>query len=399
MVYIGIDLGTTYSCVSVVENGRSVSIQSDDGKFIIPSVVAYCDTEILVGNPALTAATDRVVGYVLNAGQRNEKFLRPEEVSAEILKKLKTIAKSYLPEREVTGAVVTVPAFFNNDQINATKRAIQMAGLDLKYLLEEPTAAAIAYYNKMKIADSTIMVFDFGGGTLDVSIAEIKNEKPDVKSVCGDAHLGGQDFDERIMKYVIEEFKKSNNYDMSRQPKLMRRLRRACKKAKESLSFQMESWNVNILVGGSTRIPKIQELLSHKFGQTKLRYNANPEEAIAHGAAIIADALEKGIEIPLINNTINELARHINNLQFDGDNSLNNSHRILFYCPDPPEWRKYASVSYFKDKLYYLGGEDPKAGEDTNRVDLLMAVKVERYIGYQTTNENGLKWDKLENGD
>ncbi|PAV65015.1 hypothetical protein WR25_08342 [Diploscapter pachys] len=402
MVYIGIDLGTAYSCVSVIEDGKPVMIFSDDGKFIIPSAVAYCGTEILVGNPALIAATDisnvlydskrligynvlngaflpdeksflpfrvetrnRVVGYVLNAGQPNERFLRPEDVSAEILKKLKTIAERYLPEKEMAGAVVTVPAFFNNDQINATKRAIQMAGLDLKYLLEEPTAAAIAYYNKMKITGSTIMVFDLGGGTLDISIVEIKNEKFDVKSVCGDAHLGGQNFDERIMKYVIEEIKKSNNYDISQQPNLMKQLRRACKEAKESLSFQMESWNVKldingdtsvnveisrsnfnqlcedlfdkamkmvelalrtaqilteqidnvILVGGSTRIPKIQELLSHKFGQTKLRYNANPEEAVAHGAAIIADALEKGVETPLINNAVNELPWNNNDLQ------------------------------------------------------------------------------------
>ncbi|PAV73996.1 hypothetical protein WR25_00483 [Diploscapter pachys] len=338
MVYIGIDLGTTYSCVSVVEEGKPVSIQSDNGKLIIPSAVAYYGKKIIAEDPALDCDTDATnILY----GQQNERFLRPEEISAEILKKLKTIAEKYLQEK-VTGAVVTVPAFFNNDQVSATIRAIQMAGLDLKYLLEEPTAAAIAYYNKISIADSTIMVFDWGGGTLDISIAEIKNEKPDVKSVCGDAHLGGQDFDERIMKYVIEEIKKLNNYNMLQQPILMKRLRRACKKAKESLSFQMESWNVNldindntsvnvkisrskfnqlckdlfdkamrmvekalrtaqisaeqidnvILVGGSTRIPRIQELLSHKFGQTKLRCNANPEEAVAHGAAIIANALE-----------------------------------------------------------------------------------------------------------
>ncbi|PAV73480.1 hypothetical protein WR25_26646 [Diploscapter pachys] len=217
-----------------------------------------------------------------------------------------------------------------------------MAGLDLKYLLEEPTATAISYYNKMRMIDSTIMVFDLGGGTLDISIAEIKDGKFDVKSVCGDAHLGGQDFDEKIMKYVIEKIKKSFNHDMLQQPTLMKRLRQVCKKAKESLSLQMESYNLNldidddtivnvkisqsnfnqlcddlfdramrmvelalrtaqisaeqidnvILVGGSTRILKIQELLSDKFGQTKLRYNANPDEAVAHGAAIIANALE-----------------------------------------------------------------------------------------------------------
>ncbi|PAV90944.1 hypothetical protein WR25_12927 [Diploscapter pachys] len=407
MVYIGIDLGTTYSCISVIEDGKPVSIQSDDGKPIIPSVVAYCGTEILVGNPALTADTDisnvlydskrligynvlngaflpdeesflsfrvetrnGVIGYVLNAGQQNEKFLRPEEVSAEILKKLKMIAERHLAEKKITGAVVTVPAFFNLEQINATKRAVQMAGLDLKYLLEEPTAAAIAYYNKMRMTDSTIMVFDFGGGTLDISIAEIKDGKFDVKSVCGDAHLGGQDFDERIMKYVIEEIKKLNNYDISQQPNLMKQLQRACKEAKESLSFQMESWNINILVGGSTRIPKIQELLSNKFGQTRLRYDANPEVAVAHGAAIIANALENGLEIPLINNTVTELSRNINNFQIGGDNFSNDPLKVLLYCPDPPGWREDASVGYFKNKLYYLGGYDPETREATNRIDI-----------------------------
>ncbi|PAV72997.1 hypothetical protein WR25_13422, partial [Diploscapter pachys] len=399
--YIGIDLGTTYSRISVIKDGQFVVIVSDDGRRTIPSVVAHCESGILVDHPALNCNTDLsnilydskrligwkslvdlpiaenrnlwtfnvdtkddVCGYVLNKGKPNERFIKAEEVSAEILKKLKAIAERYL-NKQVTGAVVTIPAFFNNDQINATVRAIQMAGLDLKYLLEEPTAAAIAYYNRMGITNSTIMVFDFGGGTLDISIAEIKDGKLDVKSVCGDAHLGGQDFDERIMKYVIEEFKKSNNFDMSQRPNLMKRLRRACKEAKESLSSQIESWNVRldinddtnvnveisrsnfnqlcqdlfdkamemvekalrtakisaeqidnvILVGGSTRIPKIKELLSHKFDQTRLRYNTNPEEAIVHGAAIIADALEKRIAMPLIELSWNN----------------NNSHKVLLY--------------------------------------------------------------------
>ncbi|PAV86758.1 hypothetical protein WR25_17124 [Diploscapter pachys] len=347
MVHIGIDLGTTYSCVSVIEDGKPVVVVSDDDKRTIPSVVAYCESRILVGRPALSCDTD----------------------------------------------------------------------------------------------PSNILY-----GTLDISVAEINNGKIRLKAVTSDYHLGGQDFDERIMKYVIEEFKKSNNYDMSQRPDLMRRLRRACRKTKESLSSQMESCNVKldingntsvnvkisrsnfnqlcedlfdkamemvdkalrtaqisaeqignvILVGGSTRIPKIQELLSHKFDQAKLRYNANPEEAVAHGAALIAGALEKGIEIPLINNTMSELVRNINNVQIGEDNSFNSSHKILFYRPDPPEWRRHVSVAYFKDKLYYLSGWEPETYQDTNRVDLLMGGIVIRYIDYQTMNRNGLKLESFQ---
>ncbi|PAV75304.1 hypothetical protein WR25_18476 [Diploscapter pachys] len=444
MVYIGIDLGTTYSYVSVIEDGKPVMIISDDGKRTIPSVVAYCESGIFVGNFALNCNTDPsnilydskrligwksladlpiaqnqnlrtfnvdtrddVCGYVLNKGKANERFIKAEEVLAEILKKLKATAERYL-NKEVTGAVVTIPAFFNNDQINSTIRAIQMAGLDLKYLLEEPTAAAIAYYNRMGIPNSTIMVFDFGGGTLDISIAEIKDGKFDVKSVCGDAHLGGQDFDERIMKYVIEEFKKSNNYDMSRHPKLMKRLRRACKEAKESLSSQIESCNVNLDINDDTIVDvkisrsNFNQLCEDLFDKamemvekalrtaqisaeqidnvTRLRYNANPEEAVVHGTAIIADALEKRIAMPLIELSWNS----------------NNSHKILFYCPDPLEWRQYASIAYFKDKLYYLGGKGPETYQVTNRVDLLMEKIVKRYIDYQTMNGNGLKLGRFQ---
>ncbi|PAV60072.1 hypothetical protein WR25_19558 [Diploscapter pachys] len=277
MVYIGIDLGTTYSCVAIVENGRPVAIHNDDGRNTLPSVVAFGDIEILVGNPALKCDTDM---------------------------------------------------------------------------------ANILY--------------------------------------------GGQDFDSRIMKFVIDEFNKSSpDYDVYKRPRLLKRLRIECREAKESLSFSNNTVNIHldinddleinvilakekfnelcsdlferammfvdralnmaklspekidyvILVGGSTRIPQIEQNIRNKFRNSKIQFDINPDEAIALGAAIIADALEKGIGTPLINDTIN------------------NSHKILFYRSDPPEWRQYASVAYFKDKLYYLGGESPKSKEDTNQVD------------------------------
>ncbi|PAV63773.1 hypothetical protein WR25_26291 [Diploscapter pachys] len=223
MVYIGIDLGTTYSCVSVIEDGRPVAIISEDGKYIIPSVVAFCDDEILVGNPALDCNTDMA-------------------------------------------NILYVPAMFHPDQIAATKKAIELAGLKLKCLLQEPTAAAIAYNNKKKLGNSKLLVFDFGGG--------------------------GQDFDSRVMKFVIDEFKKSSNYDIYKKPKLLKRLRIECRKAKESLSFMKNSINIHILVGGSTRIPEVQQKMASKFGKDKLKFDINPDEAVAYGAAIVANAIE-----------------------------------------------------------------------------------------------------------
>ncbi|PAV90085.1 hypothetical protein WR25_17539 [Diploscapter pachys] len=225
MVYIGIDLGITHSCVSVIENGKPIAIHHDDGKTIVPSVVAY-GNEILVGNDALSSnielsnvlydskrligweflhslpyaetrqlwtfkvdTRDKCVGYVLNKGAPNERFLKPEEVSAEILKYLKVRAEKYL-NKKVTGVVVTVPALFQENQKAATKKAIELAGLELKQLLHEPNAAAIAYNEKKKLGNSKLLVFDFGGGTLDVSILRMIGNNVDVKAVAGDIHLG-----------------------------------------------------------------------------------------------------------------------------------------------------------------------------------------------------------------
>ncbi|PAV62084.1 hypothetical protein WR25_07490 [Diploscapter pachys] len=225
MAYIGIDLGTTYSCVAIVENGRPVAIHNDDGKNITPSIVAFSEGEILVGKSALDCNTElsnilydskRLIGwhilydlsnaddrqlwtfdvdtrnnsagYVLNKEKSNEKFILPEEVSAKILKSLKDQAEKYTNQK-VTKAVVTVPASFNSDQIAATKKAAEMAGLKLKDLLQEPKATIIAYMEKYKLERSKIMIFDFGGGTLDICIAQIKQDGYELKAATGDSHL------------------------------------------------------------------------------------------------------------------------------------------------------------------------------------------------------------------
>ncbi|PAV79554.1 hypothetical protein WR25_20905 [Diploscapter pachys] len=380
MVYIGIDLGTTYSCVSVMENGKPKAIHHDNGKNIVPSVVAY-GAEILVGNDALNSNTDlsnvlydskrllgweflhnlpnaetrqlwtfnvatrdKCAGYVLNKGTPDERFLKPEEVSAEILKYLKIYAEKYLNQK-VTGVVVTVPALFQESQKAATEKAIELAELELKGLLHEPNAAAIAYNANHQLGNSKLLVFDFGGGTLDVSILEMVGNNVDVMAVTGDIHLGGQDVDGRIMKYALTEFKKSSNYDIDKRLRLIKKLREKCREAKEFLSNNIEETNIFmeindevnlkvpltksqlnrlcsdlftkaiqqvdsalntaqmkkedinfvILVGGSTRISRIRELLTAKFGSDKIKLDLNPDEIVSHGAAIFANAIEVSI--------------------------------------------------------------------------------------------------------
>ncbi|PAV59104.1 hypothetical protein WR25_10794 [Diploscapter pachys] len=392
MVYIGIDLGTTYSCVSVIEEEKPVVIISDDGKRTIPSVVAFSDGETLVGNPALKCNTDM----------------------ANIL---------YGNNQKVIEAVVTVPAMFHPDQIAATKKAIELAGLKLKCLLQEPTAAAIAYNEKKQLGNSKLLVFDFGGG--------------------------GQDLDSRIMKFVIDEFKRSSpDFDIYKKPKLLKRLRIECREAKESLSFSNNTVNIHldinddleinvrltkekfnelcsdlferamtfvdralnmaqltpekidhvILVGGSTRIPKIEQNIKNKFRNSKIQFDINPDEAIAYGAAIVANGNNK--TAILVDHSIDELQKKFEEtLPINPHKPLDkpNGNKILFYRPDSPEWRDWASVAYFKDKLYYLGGRDPKTYQDTNRVDLLVDGIVERYIDYQMMNGNGLKSESFQN--
>ncbi|KAH7119725.1 heat shock protein 70 family [Dendryphion nanum] len=368
---IGIDLGTTYSCVGVMKNGKVEIMVNDQGNRITPSWVAFTDEERLVGdaaknqfaaNPARTIFDiKRLIGQkfadksvqadikhfpfkVINKnGQPNVKVevhgkdttFTPEEISAMVLGKMKEVAESYLGET-VKNAVVTVPAYFNDAQRAATKDAGTIAGLNVLRVVNEPTAAALAYgLDKTDQKERQIIVYDLGGGTFDVSILTIEEGVFEVQSTAGDTHLGGEDFDNRVISYFAKKFNKENDLDITKDPKTMGKLKREVEKAKRTLSSQkttrieIESFHKGkdfsetltrakfeelnndlfkktlkpveqvlkdaklkksdiddiVLVGGSTRIPKVQQMLEEFFGK-KARKDVNPDEAVAFGAAV-----------------------------------------------------------------------------------------------------------------
>lgn len=374
---IGIDLGTTYSCVGVYRNGQVEIINNDAGNRTMPSYVSFTDTERLIGdaaknhcviNPSNTVFdVKRMIGrsyndkllqqdikhfpfkVVNNGGKpaikvkylKEEKTFAPEEISAMVLGKMKKCAEDYLGEK-VTKAVITVPAYFNDAQRQATKDAGAIAGLEVLRIINEPTAAAIAYgLDKKEDKEVNVLIYDLGGGTLDVSLLSIENGMFEVKSTNGNVHLGGEDFDNKLVEYCMNDFKKKYKVDVSKNPKSIRRLRTACEKAKRQLSSSMsaiidvdglcEGHDCNItisrskfeqlcadlfkkclepvtqvfidskmdkkniddvvLVGGSTRIPKIQEMLKDFFDGKELCKSVNPDEAVAYGAAIQANIL------------------------------------------------------------------------------------------------------------
>ena len=344
---IGIDLGTTNSCVSVLEGGTPQVIPNDEGGRTTPSVVAFKGDEVLVGDRAKRQAvtnpknTISSIKRLMGSGKKveaNSKEWTPEEISAKILGKLKADAESYLGDK-VTEAVITVPAYFNDAQRQATKNAGKIAGLDVKRIINEPTAAALAYGLDKQDKNQTVLVYDLGGGTFDVSILELGDGVFEVKSTAGNNKLGGDDFDQRIIDYLVSEFKKENGIDLSKDAMAMQRLKDAAEKAKKDLSG-MSSTQINlpfisqnsdgpvhldvtlskakfedlcrdlfdstldpvhkalkdaklsnndidevILVGGSTRIPYIQELVKKELGKEPHK-GVNPDEVVAMGAAI-----------------------------------------------------------------------------------------------------------------
>lgn len=371
---VGIDLGTTYSCVGIYKHGRVEIIPNDQGNRITPSYVSFDGDERLLGEAAKHQATihptqtlydvkrligrrfkDKVVqtdigrlpykiieqgGQPMIVVQVNgqDKHLRPEEVSAMILSKMKTTAESYLGE-EVKRAVITVPAYFTDAQRQATKHAGAISGLDVMRIINEPTAAAIAYgLDNGKKDEETILVYDLGGGTFDVSILAIDNGVFEVMSTNGDTHLGGEDFDQRLMQHFVEVFSKQHGAGIDKDRRAMQKLRREVEKAKRTLSsvqqarvdiealyngidfsetitrakFEdlnsylfkktlepvkqaLEDAGINknkvdqlVLVGGSTRIPKIQNLLKNFFNGKEPNRGVNPDEAVAYGAAVQA---------------------------------------------------------------------------------------------------------------
>ena len=354
---IGIDLGTTNSCVAVLEGGEPKVIPNAEGARTTPSVVAFKGDEEMVGqiarNQAVTNAKNTISSIKRKMGtsekvEANGKKYTPEEISAKILAKLKKDAEAYLGEK-VTKAVITVPAYFNDAERQATKNAGKIAGLDVERIINEPTAAALAYGLDKQDKLQTILVYDLGGGTFDVSILELGDGVFEVKSTAGNNRLGGDDFDERIMDYLVDEFKKENGIDLSKDKMAMQRIKDAAEKAKKDLSgmttaqislpflaqndegplhfeatltkakfedlcrdlfdstlepvhkalkdAKLSAKDIDkvILVGGSTRIPYIQELVKKELGQEPNK-SVNPDEVVAMGAAIQGGVLTGEVE-------------------------------------------------------------------------------------------------------
>ncbi|KAK6611979.1 hypothetical protein ACHAPC_000260 [Botrytis cinerea] len=375
---IGIDLGTTYSCVAVYEGTNVEIIANEQGSFTTPSFVSFTDKERLIGESAKNNAAmnpkntifdiKRLIGrrfddphttkdiqswpftvvdkdgspFVQVEYLGEEKTFSPQEISSMVLTKMKEIAEVKLGKK-VEKAVITVPAYFNDNQRQATKDAGAIAGLNVLRIINEPTAAAIAYglgagkSNK----ERNVLIYDLGGGTFDVSLLNIQGGVFTVKATAGDTHLGGQDFDTNLLDHFKKEFTRKTKKDLSNDPRALRRLRTACERAKRTLSngastnveidslFDGEDFNAQItrarfedlnakafsgtldpvaqvlkdanidkskvdeivLVGGSTRIPKIQKLLSEFFDNKKLEKSINPDEAVAYGAAVQAGIL------------------------------------------------------------------------------------------------------------
>jgi L1 cell adhesion molecule like protein len=390
-VAIGIDLGTTYSCVGYYRDGKVEIIANDQGNRTTPSYVSFTDTERLIGDAAKSKANSNPINTIFDVKRligrnysdktvkkdikmwpfkvqkenrnsdkpviqvtykKEKKKFHPEEISAMVLRKMKQTAEEYIG-KDVTDAVITVPAYFNDSQRQATKDAGEIAGLNVLRIINEPTAAAIAYgLNEERDEERNILVFDLGGGTLDISLLNIDDGMFQVKATAGDTHLGGEDFDNRILIHCLKDFKKRFGMDIKDSRKSMRRLKTACENAKRILStstrttievdslfegidystslsrakFEMlcskdfkrciepiekvlndaeitkDDIDDVVLVGGSTRIPKIQEMLKTYFGD-KARKTINPDEAVAYGASVQA-AILAGVEDETTNSIV-----------------------------------------------------------------------------------------------
>ena len=379
---VGIDLGTTYSCVGVWQNDRVEIIANDQGNRTTPSYVAFNDTERLIGDAAKNQVAMNATNTVFDAkrliGRKfadeavkadmkhwpftvipgpgdkpqievifkgEKKVFAPEEISSMVLLKMKEIAEAYIG-KDVKNAVITVPAYFNDGQRQATKDAGSIAGLNVLRIINEPTAAAIAYGLDKKGEEKNVLIFDLGGGTFDVSLLTIEEGIFEVKATAGDTHLGGEDFDNRMVDYFLQEFKRKFKKDIRENQRALRRLRTACERAKRTLSSstqahieidslcegidinstitraRFEDMNMDyfrkcmepvekvirdskvskgqvhevVLVGGSTRIPKVQSMLSDFFGGKEPCKSINPDEAVAFGATVQAAILSGNSE-------------------------------------------------------------------------------------------------------
>ena len=361
---IGIDLGTTNSCVAVMEGGSAKVIENAEGIRTTPSIVAFArNGEVLVGQPAKNQAVTNVDRTIRSVKRHmgsdwnveiDDKKYTPQEISARVLMKLKRDAESYLGE-DITDAVITVPAYFNDSQRQATKEAGQIAGMNVLRIVNEPTAAALAYGLDKGEKEQTILVFDLGGGTFDVSLLEIGEGVVEVRATSGDNHLGGDDWDDRIVEWLVDKFKASSGIDLTKDKMAMQRLREAAEKAKIELSSS-QSTSINlpyitvdseknplfldeqltraefqritqdlldrtrqpfqsvikdagisvgeidhvVLVGGSTRMPAVSELVKEMTGGKEPNKGVNPDEVVAVGAALQAGVLKGEVKDVLL---------------------------------------------------------------------------------------------------
>ncbi|MEU2086387.1 molecular chaperone DnaK, partial [Streptomyces albus] len=358
---VGIDLGTTNSVVSVLEGGEPTVITNAEGARTTPSVVAFAKNgEVLVGEVAKRQAVTNVDRTIRSVKRHmgtdwkigiDEKQFNPQQISAFVLQKLKRDAESYLGEK-VTDAVITVPAYFNDAERQATKEAGEIAGLNVLRIVNEPTAAALAY--GLEKEDQTILVFDLGGGTFDVSLLEIGDGVVEVKATNGDNHLGGDDWDQRIVDYLVKQFQSGHGVDLSKDKMALQRLREAAEKAKIELSSSTET-TINlpyitasaegplhldekltraqfqqltqdllercktpfnnvikdagiqlgeidhvVLVGGSTRMPAVAELVKELTGGKEANKGVNPDEVVAIGASLQAGVLKGEVKDVLL---------------------------------------------------------------------------------------------------
>merc|ERR1712232_967051 len=381
---IGIDLGTTYSCVGIYKNGRVEIIPNDQGNRITPSYVAFTEDDRLIGEAAKNQATinpsqtlfdvKRLIGRrfkdstvqkdikllpftIADKGGKpmigvkvkgEDKLMAPEEVSSMVLTKMKETAENYLG-KEVKHAVITVPAYFNDAQRQSTKDAGTISGMNVLRIINEPTAAAIAYGLDKK-TEKNILVYDLGGGTFDVSLLTIDNGVFEVVATNGDTHLGGEDFDQRVMQHFIKIFNKKHSKDMSKDKRALQKLRREVEKAKRALSsthqarveiealfdgvdfsetltrarfeelnmdlfkktlgpvkkvmedasFKKSQLDEIVMVGGSTRIPKVQQMIKDYFNGKEPNKGINPDEAVAYGAAVQAGILGNVVDKDIV---------------------------------------------------------------------------------------------------